>query len=164
MKPAAAAKPRRFVLSIRAQLMLFIGAMTLLSLALVWGVITYALVPQYNRNIHASLNEKAAAITAMIDQSSEPIASRNFGVLALNNEFWQSVGDAFLNKQINVDGCCVDFSDRNCLRRARCTRSCAPGPASRCWWGGFRPTGGTGSSCRQVWRRSPPPPRSCAPS
>ena len=65
MKPAAAAKPRRFVLSIHAQLMLFIGAMTLLSLALVWGIITYALVPQYNRNIHASLDEKAAALTAM---------------------------------------------------------------------------------------------------
>ncbi len=118
MKPTTAAKPRRVVLSIRAQLMLFIGAMTLLSLALVWGVITYALVPQYNRNIHASLDEKAAALTAMIDQSSEPIASRNFGVLVLNNDFWQSVGDAFLNKQINVDGCCVDFSDATlrCLK------------------------------------------------
>ena len=118
MKPTAAAKPRRFVLSIRAQLMLFIGAMTLLSLALVWGVITYALVPQYNRKIQANLNSKAAAITAMIDQSSQPIASRNFGVLALNNEFWQSVGDAFLNKKINVDGCCVDFSDATlrCLK------------------------------------------------
>ena len=34
----------------------------------------------------------------MIDQSSEPIASRNFGVLVLNNEFWQSVGDAFFEQ------------------------------------------------------------------
>ena len=111
------------MLSIRAQLMLFIGAMTLLSLALVWGVITYALVPQYNRAIstpawNTRSRVKAAALTAMIDQSSEPIASRNFGVLVLNNEFWQSVGDAFLNKQINVDGCCVDFSDATlrCLK------------------------------------------------
>ena len=105
-------KPRRgFVLSIRWQLMLFIGAMTLLTLALVWGVITYALVPQYNRTIRAKLESKTTAIVAMIDQSEVPISNRDFGILVLNNDFWEGVNDTFQSKTINVDGCCVDFSD-----------------------------------------------------
>lgn len=118
MKAIAPRTRPRFVLSIRWQLMLFIGAMTMLTLALVWGVITYALVPQYNRTIRNRLESKAEAIVALIDQSEAPIASRDFGVLVLNSDFWQNLNDTFLNKGINVDGCCVDFSDTTlrCLK------------------------------------------------
>ena len=118
MKQHAQKKPHRFVLSIRWQLMIFITVMTLLTLALVWGVITYALVPQYNRTIRGKLENKAEAIVAMIDQSDVPIANRDFGVLVLNSTFWDKVGDAFIQKTINVDGCCVDFSDTTlrCLK------------------------------------------------
>lgn len=118
MKSSASKARRGFVLSIRWQLMLFIGAMTMLTMALVWGVITYALVPQYNRTIHKKLETKAEAIVAMINQSDTPIASRDFGILALNTDFWQTLSDAFRSKTINVDGCCVDFSDSTlrCLK------------------------------------------------
>ena len=106
------------VLSIRWQLMFFITAMTLLTLALVWGVITYALVPQYNRTIRNRLESKTDAIVAMIDQNENPISTRDFGTLVLDNSFWENINQAFLNKNINVDGCCVDFSDSTlrCLK------------------------------------------------
>ena len=118
MKATAPQTRPRFVLSIRWQLMLFIGAMTMLTLALVWGVITYALVPQYNRTIRHKLESKADAIVALIDQSDAPIANRDFGVLTLNSDFWQNLSDTFHSKAINVDGCCVDFSDTTlrCLK------------------------------------------------
>ena len=118
MKSSAPQKRRGFVVSIRWQLMLCIGLMTLLTLALVWGVITYALVPQYNRTIRRKLENKATAIVALIDQSDAPIATRDFGVLALNTDFWQNLSDTFREKAINVDGCCVDFSDSTlrCLK------------------------------------------------
>ena len=118
MKSSAPQKRRGFVVSIRWQLMLCIGLMTLLTLALVWGVITYALVPQYNRTIRRKLENKATAIVALIDQSDAPIATRDFGVLALNTDFWQNLSDTFREKAINVDGYCVDFSDSTlrCLK------------------------------------------------
>lgn len=118
MKQNAPEKQRGFVLSIRWQLMFFITGMTLLTLTLVWGFITYALVPQYNRIIRNKLESKTAAIVAMIDQSEYPISNRDFGTLVLNNDFWDEVSNAFANKTINVDGCCVDFSDSTlrCLK------------------------------------------------
>ena len=118
MKKSAPKKKPLFVVGIRGQLMLFIGTMTLLTLVLVWGVITYALVPQYNRNIRNKLESKAAAIVAMIDTCDVPISNRDFGILVLNNDFWQNVNDTFNQKIINVDGCCVDFSDSTlrCLK------------------------------------------------
>ena len=44
-KNGAAHKPH-FALGIRWQLMLFIGGITLFTLLLVWGIITFALEPQ----------------------------------------------------------------------------------------------------------------------
>ena len=107
-----------FSLSISRQLMLFIGGITLITLGLVWGIITYALEPQYNRNIRAKLDGKAAAITALIDQSDSAISNRSYLGLTLNDEFWSGVSKTFQDKKINVDGCCVDFSDTTlrCLK------------------------------------------------
>ena len=51
------AKKRAPSISIRWQLMLFIGAMTLLTVGLIWGIITYALAPQYNRTLRAKLTD-----------------------------------------------------------------------------------------------------------
>ena len=111
MKKHDKTKKHSFSLSIRSQLMLFIGGITLCTLGLVWGIITYALVPQYNRNIRAKLDSKAAAITALIDQSDSAISNRSYLGLTLNEDFWSSVSETFQDKKINVDGCCVDFSD-----------------------------------------------------
>lgn len=118
-------KKNGFVLGIRGQLMLFIVGITLLTLGLVWGVITYALTPQYNRTIHDRLSDRARAIVAMIDDSDAPISNRDFGILVLNNDFWQSMNDAFQNHVINVDGCCVDFSDST-LRNLKAYESMYP--------------------------------------
>ena len=118
-------KKNGFVLGIRGQLMLFIVGITLLTLGLVWGVITYALTPQYNRTIHDRLSDRARAIVAMIDDSDAPISNRDFGILVLNNDFWQSMNDAFQNHVINVDGCCVDFCDST-LRSLKAYESMYP--------------------------------------
>ena len=99
--------------------MLFIGGITLFTLLLVWSIITFALEPQYNRTIRAKkLDGKAAAITAMIDQADKPISNRSYLGLTLNEEFWSGVSGTFQDKKINVDGCCVDFSDTTlrCLK------------------------------------------------
>ena len=115
-KPDTPKKP--FALSIRWQLMLFIGGITLFTLLLVWGIITYALAPQYNRNIRNKLDAKAAAITALIDQSDSAISNRSYLGLTLNEDFWDGVSETFQDKKINVDSCCVDFSDTTlrCLK------------------------------------------------
>lgn len=67
MKKDEIKQKRPFAPGIQWQLMLFIGGITLFTLLLVWGIITYALEPQYNRNIRAKLDSKATAITALID-------------------------------------------------------------------------------------------------
>ena len=118
MKKDEIKQKRPFALGIQWQLMLFIGGITLFTLLLVWGIITYALEPQYNRNIRAKLDSKAAAITALIDQSDAEISSRTYQGLYLNDEFWSGVSQTFRDKKINVDGNCVDFSDSTlrCLK------------------------------------------------
>ena len=118
MKKDEIKQKRPFAPGIQWQLMLFIGGITLFTLLLVWGIITYALEPQYNRNIRAKLDNKAAAITALIDQSDAEISSRTYQGLYLNDEFWSGVSQTFRDKKINVDGNCVDFSDSTlrCLK------------------------------------------------
>lgn len=58
MKKDEIKQKRPFAPGIQWQLMLFIGGITLFTLLLVWGIITYALEPQYNRNIRAKLDSK----------------------------------------------------------------------------------------------------------
>ena len=115
-KPNTPKKP--FALSIRWQLMLFIGGITLFTLLLVWGIITYALAPKYNATIRQNLTNKASAITAIFDQTDSEISSRDFGVLQLDDDFWTALGQTFSDKKINMDGYCVDFSDSTlrCLK------------------------------------------------
>ena len=112
------AKRRAPSISIRWQLMFFIGAMTLLTVGLIWGIITYALAPKYNATIRQNLIDKASAITAIFDQTDSEISSRDFGVLQLDDDFWTALGQTFSDKKINMDGYCVDFSDSTlrCLK------------------------------------------------
>ena len=112
------AKKRAPSISIRWQLMFFIGAMTLLTVGLIWGIITYALAPKYNATIRQNLTNKASAITAIFDQTDSEISSRDFGVLQLDNDFWTALGQTFSDKKINMDGYCVDFCDSTlrCLK------------------------------------------------
>ena len=111
-------KKRAPSISIRWQLMFFIGAMTLLTVGLIWGIITYALAPKYNATIRQNLIDKASAITAIFDQTDSEISSRDFGVLQLDDDFWTALGQTFSDKKINMDGYCVDFSDSTlrCLK------------------------------------------------
>ncbi len=99
---------------VRAQLMLFMGGGTLVTLLLVWALITYWLAPQYTRMLRATLTERAAAIAARIDASDDEVARREFGYLFLNEEFWDALKADIENDVIDVDGCCVDISDTTC--------------------------------------------------
>lgn len=105
---------RPALLGVQGQLMLFISSVTLFTLVLIWALITYWLQPQYNRTIRASLEGKAAAITAMIDGAEGPVSSRIFGILTLNDEFWQKMYDTIEDGTLNLDNCCVDISDSTC--------------------------------------------------
>ena len=132
MKKDEIKQKRPFAPGIQWQLMLFIGGITLFTLLLVWGIITYALEPQYNRNIRAKLDSKAAAITALIDQSDAEISSRTYQGLYLNDEFWSGVSQTFRDKKINVDGNCVDFSDST-LRCLKAYESMYPCHLAHIW-------------------------------
>lgn len=104
-------KPRRTVVELRWQIMLFITGITVLTLGLVWGIITYGLQPQYNHKIRTSLENKATAIVAEINQNETPIASRDFGVLVLDSDFWNNLQEIFSSGDINVSNCCIDICD-----------------------------------------------------
>lgn len=111
-KPNTPKKP--FALSIRWQLMLFIGGITLFTLLLVWGIITYALAPQYNRNIRNKLDAKAAAITARIDQSDSAISNRSYLGLTLNEDFWDGVSETFQDKKSMWTAAALIFPTQRC--------------------------------------------------
>lgn len=112
-------------LGVRKQLMLFLCAVTLLTLGLVWGLITFWLEPMYHRNIRRSLQGKAAAVAAMIDQSSAPISTRTFRGLEINEKFWAEFLQAASDGRLPLDNCCLDISDAT-LNNVRCLEGLYP--------------------------------------
>ena len=54
-------------------MILFLGSITLVTLLLVWVLITYFLQPQYNRTMRASLESRLAFVVSRIDASDEPL-------------------------------------------------------------------------------------------
>lgn len=110
-------RPLQIGLGVQWQLMLFMGCVTVLTLGLVWVLITYWLQPQYNRTIREGLQQKAESIVALIDTSEQPISNRDFGFLTLNSQFWQELHEDFDDGTIEVSNCCVDISDstRRCV-------------------------------------------------
>jgi signal transduction histidine kinase len=99
------------VLGVQGQLMLFMGGITIFTLALLWVLITYWLQPMYNQKIRSGLENRLSTIVGMINSADAPIATREFGHLELNSEFWTQLGEAIQNGTLNVDSCCVDISD-----------------------------------------------------
>ena len=112
-------------LGVRKQLMLFLCAVTLLTLGLVWGLITFWLEPMYHRNIRRSLQGKAAAVAAMINQSSAPISTRTFRGLEINEKFWAEFLQAASDGRLPLDNCCLDISDAT-LNNVRCLEGLYP--------------------------------------
>ncbi len=94
--------------------MLFMSGLTAVTLLLVWVLITYWLNPRYTRMLQNRLAEKASAIAARIDGSESEVSRREFGLLFLNEEFWETLKEDIENDRIDVDGCCVDISDATC--------------------------------------------------
>lgn len=99
------------MLGVRGQLMVFLSCITLLTLSLLGGLITYFLQPQYNRHIRSMLENRLTGILARIDASDAPISSRNWYGLELNTEFWSGLNDAINQGELNLDGVCVDIAD-----------------------------------------------------
>lgn len=94
--------------------MLFMSGVTVVTLLLVWALITYWLTPQYTRTLRDSLTERAAALAARIDASDTEVSRREFGYLFLNESFWDALKADIEADVIDVDGCCVDISDATC--------------------------------------------------
>lgn len=104
---------RRHTLGIRAQLMLFLCFICLFLLALFWFLSVHLLEPMYNNHIRDKLNAQADSLVAMMDDAIEEglvISSRDFGVLAVSDEFVSRLYDALNGAQLT--NFCVDISDR----------------------------------------------------
>ena len=114
-QPGSAPHTHGWALGVQGQLMLFLCGITVLTLGLVWGLITYGLQPMYNRNIQKRLERESSVIAGMIDSAGGQISSRDYGSLTLQNEtFWSNLKTALENGVINVDNCCIDISDNTC--------------------------------------------------
>ena len=114
-QPGSAPHTHGWALGVQGQLMLFLCGITVLTLGLVWGLITYGLQPMYNRNIQKRLERESSVIAGMIDSAGGQISSRDYGSLTLQNEtFWSNLKTALKNGVINVDNCCIDISDNTC--------------------------------------------------
>lgn len=122
--PAHGAKGGR-LLGVRGQLMLFMSGMTLLTLLLVWGLVTFCLQPQYNRHIRTGLESKLSDIAARIDAYDSPISARSWFGLELSLEFWTGLSDAIQNGELSVDGLCIDIADTT-YRSVQCLESLYP--------------------------------------
>ena len=112
-------------LGVRGQLMLFLCAVTLFTLGLVWALITYALEPMYNRKIRTSLEAKADAVVALIDANDGPVSSRILGKLVLDEDFWLSFLEKAIDGSLDLENCCVDISDST-LSNVQCLESLYP--------------------------------------
>lgn len=112
-------------LGVRKQLILFLCGVTLLTLGLVWALITFGLEPMYHRTIRRSLQNKAAAVVSMIDASSSPISGRTFTGLYFNESFWTEFLQAASDGRLDLENCCLDISDAT-LSNVRCLESLYP--------------------------------------
>ena len=112
-------------MGVRRQLIVFLGLVTLLTLTLVWALITYWLEPMYHRNIRASLETKAERVVAMIDASDTPISQRTLTGLFLNDSFWTDFLDSVSDGRLDLENCCLDISDST-LRSVRNLESLYP--------------------------------------
>lgn len=113
------------LLGVRGQLMLFLSCVTLLTLVLVWALVTYWMQPQYNRHIHDKLETRLNAVIARIDASESPISNRSWSVLELNLEFWQKLDEDIQSGVIDTSGCCIDTADTT-LRHLVCWERISP--------------------------------------
>ena len=77
LKPRQPQTPRQgnILLGVQGQLIVFLGGITLVTLLLVWVLITYFLQPQYNRTIRTNLETRLQDITARIDAADAPLFS-----------------------------------------------------------------------------------------
>ena len=78
-QPSSAPHTHGWALGVQGQLMLFLCGITVLTLGLVWGLITYGLQPMYNRNIQKRLERESSVIAGMIDSAGGQISSRDYG-------------------------------------------------------------------------------------
>ena len=83
------AKKSNILLGVQGQLILFLGGITLVTLLLVWVLITYFLQPQYTRTMRTSLENKLGSIVTSIDASDTPLVTYSlWGTKTANADFW----------------------------------------------------------------------------
>lgn len=94
--------------------MLFLCGITVLTLGLVWGLITYGLQPMYNRNIQKRLERESSVIAGMIDSAGASFQPGLWFPDAAERNVLVQPETALENGVINVDNCCIDISDNTC--------------------------------------------------
>ena len=109
--PRAKTHSRGMILGVQGQLMLFISAITIFTLFLVWALTTYWLQPRYNEAIRDDLQTQADTLAGMIDSFDTPIASRDLWHLEVNPDFQVLFNDAVNSGKLKLDSRCVDISD-----------------------------------------------------
>lgn len=110
-----AVKRQKLRWSICGKLMLFLCLMSVITLLMVWALTARFLQPLYNNHIYKVLSGQMEALASRIDASEEPISTRNYWTLMLNEDFWNSVNKDIVAGKLNLQGSCVDVAD-NTLR------------------------------------------------
>ena len=109
----AARRPRR--LGLRGQLMLFLCAMCLLLLELLFLLTAGMLQPRYNKHIHNRLTAQLDSFVGLMDDAiagGTVLSRREMGLLMTNREFWDGVvNQAVRDGRLSFADFCVDVSD-----------------------------------------------------
>lgn len=106
---------RRPIPGIRVQLLLFLCFICLFLLGLFWFLSSHFLEPMYNNYIRDKLNAQADSLVQMMDAylaEDNRISTRDFGVLAVNEEFVDLLYETLSSGSAGLTNFCVDISDR----------------------------------------------------
>ena len=114
MKQTASAGKARRRLGLRGKLMLSLCVMCLVTVSLVWLLVTRLLEPQYNRFIQTRLQGRLDALSDRFDEAAENgviISQRNFFGVSLGTEFWAGLNEDIAVGNIDLRDTCVDVAD-----------------------------------------------------
>lgn len=102
---------KRFLPSIRLQLLVSMLGIVALCMSLVWVTVSFRLQDTYDRHIQEQLTGKAQTIVDILNQYEGKVSSRDYFSLRINEDFINAVNAAIQGDQLDISQECVDIFD-----------------------------------------------------